>query len=76
MERAVSKRLPAGSSALSRRVRLISDFVVSTPSHGCATVPACVPEFCDGVVEFAEPFVLDMSNAPHLRLACDNDFRL
>jgi hypothetical protein len=41
----------------------------------------CVPVFCDGVAELAEPFVLDFGRVEctgtrGVGLACDNDFRL
>ena len=50
--------------ALSRR-RLVSDWAnfglrrIDAFARLCDSAGACVPEFSDGVVEFAEPFVLD-----------------
>ena len=48
--------------ALSRRVSDRANFGlrrIDAFARLCDSAGACVPEFSDGVVEFAEPFVLD-----------------
>ena len=73
MERAASKRLAGGLKLHcpgGSQTEPISDFVVSTPSHGCATVPARV--YPNSVtVSLSSPShscsISDGSNAPHLR---------
>jgi hypothetical protein len=73
-------------TALSRR-RVVSDWAnfglrcIDAFAGLCDSAGACVPVFCDGVAELAEPFVLDFGRVEctgtrGVGLACDNDFRL
>jgi hypothetical protein len=69
MERAVSKRLAwRAQIALSRRVSDWTNFGrhrIDASARLCNSAGVCVHVFCDGVGEFAEPFVLDFGRVEY-----------